>query len=269
MLSFYEGMSDGSRASSFKQRLLESPPSVLPSHEYMRIVGSPDADHYLMVMRDSTADIIETCQLRKEATVLDLGCGCGRIATGLTYHLDSHGSYCGFDVWNDGIEWCKRNISPGRENFRFHTVRANNNYYHSDDSGGENRFDTSFVSDDSLDCAFAVSLFTHLKLADAHQYFELLVRALEPTGVAYLTFFLIDDYFFHYQRHDDDMKAVQSAGDGTWTGWSHESFFVGFEPRTLFEAFQRHGLTVLDSSLGTWANKPGGRIYQDWFLVRR
>lgn len=43
--------------------------------------------------------------------VLDVGCGAGPIAVTLTKYLDSRGSYEGFDIVTQGINWCRTTIT--------------------------------------------------------------------------------------------------------------------------------------------------------------
>ena len=55
--------------------------------------------------------------LLPDHTVLDVGCGLGRVARGLVQFLEG-GSYTGIDACLSSIEWCKAHYS-GRDNFRF------------------------------------------------------------------------------------------------------------------------------------------------------
>ena len=50
-------------------------------------------------------------KLKPGEKVLDVGCGLGRMAMPLTGYLKDGGSYEGFDIVAEGINWCKENIS--------------------------------------------------------------------------------------------------------------------------------------------------------------
>ena len=63
--------------------------------------------------------------------------------------------------------------------------------------------------------------------------------------------------------------ALAPAGDGMWYAYERQWFFSGYEPDFLRAQFSAHGLEVCKSSLGSWAQKPDARLYQDWFLLRR
>jgi SAM-dependent methyltransferase len=56
--------------------------------------------------------------LQPSHSVLDVGCGIGRMARPLTGYLSS-GTYEGFDVVPVGIRWCQKNITPRYPNFHF------------------------------------------------------------------------------------------------------------------------------------------------------
>jgi SAM-dependent methyltransferase len=255
-------------AEAVVRSLLTHPPTVLPPVEMMGRVGSPDEPDYLLNIRDYVGDLIAQAKLTPDSRILDIGCGCGRIATGFARFLSDKASYVGFDVWSEGVEWCTEHISAVRPNFAFHVVDAHNNYYHADDTGAGNHFGLSFVPDGAFDCVFALSVFTHLKLPDARQYLSLVRRALAPTGLAYLTFFLMDEHVERYIRETGQHRWLQPLGNGMWHAYERQHFFAGYEESFLMAQFDEFGLDIVDRSLGRWADKPGARVFQDWFLLR-
>jgi SAM-dependent methyltransferase len=256
-------------ADAVRDSLLADPPRVLPPLAMMKTIGSRTEEHYLTNMRAYVHDLILQAKLASSSRILDIGSGSGRVATAFTRYLDDHGEYLGLDVWEDGIDWCTKHITAEHPEFRFRTVRAANNYYYEPDSGAGNVFDLSFVPAAHFDCIFALSVFTHLRLADARQYFDLIRRALAPEGVAYLTFFVIDDDFRRFVKRTGHHTAVAPAGDGMYYAYERQDFFAGYDERLLLGQFDEFGLTVVDRSPGSWAERPQARLYQDWFLLRR
>jgi len=49
--------------------------------------------------------------VRPDDRVLDVGCGCGRMAVPFLNYMSDIGGYWGFDVSRDGIAWCNRRIA--------------------------------------------------------------------------------------------------------------------------------------------------------------
>ena len=143
------------------------------------------------------------------------------------------------------------------------------NYYYAADSGEPNQFDLSYLPSGGFDGIFALSVFTHLRLVDARQYFALIHRLLDRDGLAYLTFFVIDEDSRRFVRETGQHRELAPAGDGMWYAYAKQWFFSGYEEPLLLSLFDEYGLEVCKRSAGLWARKPGGRLWQDWFLVRR
>lgn len=164
----------------------------LPSPELMGTVGAPDVENFLVV-GDAWAQVIGRFLSAARAApaapaaapgplVLDVGCGCGRIARFLVAVPGLR--YVGFDIMRPSIEWCRRELEPlagGR--FAFHHVDAFSRHYNPRGrlAPGEVRFP---VADGTVDLAFGASLFTHLLEPDARHYLRETRRALRPAGRA-------------------------------------------------------------------------------------
>jgi SAM-dependent methyltransferase len=120
--------------------------------------------------------------LRADASVLDIGCGCGKMARTLVYHpYIKH--YIGFDVIRENINWCEHTIAPlsdGR--FEFHYLDVFSRAYNP--AGKIRGTDVVFPAvDGAVDFAFAGSVFTHLLQEDAKHYLQEVNRALARDGI--------------------------------------------------------------------------------------
>ncbi len=183
-------------------------------------------------------------------------------------YLSPQGRYLGFDAWEAGVRWCTENLEPQHPGFHFHTVAASNNYYVAPDSGEPNTFDLSFVPHGSFDCVFAISVFTHLKRADASQYLRMVHDALARSGLAYLTFFVIDEHAEANVLSRPEFRAVKEREPGVWHGFERRHFFTGYAPDVLHLLFKEHRLDVVNESPGKWAAKPNASSWQDVFVLR-
>ena len=119
----------------------------------------------------------------ENATVLDIGCGCGRTARLL---IDNRWirRYIGFDVIEANVKWCNKFLRPVRENVaEFHWFDLHSAEYNPSGSlrSQELRFP---AADRGVDVAFAASLFTHLLEPDAKHYLEEIGRVLSSRGLA-------------------------------------------------------------------------------------
>ena len=175
-------------ASTIQRDRIPTPPAKFRA----LVNGGPiDAEHHARIGQHFLVLLREHCGLKSSSVVLDIGCGCGRIATPLAKYL-SEGTYHGVDIMESMIDWCKTNISTRVPNFHFHHADLSNSLYRS-----EGRTSDSYVfpfPDEMFDIIFATSVFTHLVPASANQYAREIARLLKTgTGRAFLTFYLTND----------------------------------------------------------------------------
>lgn len=150
----------------------------LPSATLMGTVGATDIENFYVVA-EAWAHVVSRLAPRN-ASVLDVGCGCGRTARLLMLREDL--VYTGFDVFRPSIEWAQRHLAPlagGR--FRFVHVDAASGHYNP--RGRESPESVRFpAADSSIDLVFAASLFTHLREAHARHYLAESSRVLDRGG---------------------------------------------------------------------------------------
>ena len=107
------------------------------------------------------------CGIADCATVLDWGCGCGRLTQHLVRRLPS-ARIIGIDIDGDNVEWCRNNI-PGGEFDRIALLPPTG------------------LPDQCCDLAIGISVVTHLSEAAEESWLRELDRVLRPGGIALLT----------------------------------------------------------------------------------
>lgn len=169
--------------------------------------------------------VIETCALKPDQHVLDIGCGIGRLARPLTIFLNEKGSYEGFDVVEEGINWCKKNYQ-GHPNFNFQYIPLRNDLYNLDTEQSADLF-TFPYQNHSFDVVVLTSVFTHMQMEEVKNYIAEIERVLKPGGHCFATFFIINKKtetyldkssnpffpyrFKHYFLHDPKVKDANIA----------------------------------------------------------
>ncbi len=126
------------------------------------------------------------------ARILDVGCGCGRIARALApdrslQELEIH--YTGMDIDRASIEWCRRHIPPLNPRFQFYQADCSNRSYNPHGSISADAYVFPHP-DSSFDLILLTSVMTHLLEQDMQHYLAEVSRMLAPGGVAYASFFL-------------------------------------------------------------------------------
>lgn len=128
--------------------------------------------------------------LKPGDSVLDVGCGLGRIAAPLMKYLT--GRYEGFDIDARAVGWCTENITPRAPNFRFRAAQVHNNRYNPEGKAAAETF-TFPYEDESFDVAFLASVFTHLLTKPVANYVKELRRVLKPGGRCVASYFLLNE----------------------------------------------------------------------------
>lgn len=223
------------------------------------------AEHFMALLL-SQAGLSETDH------VLDIGCGCGRLAGALTQHIKK-GSYVGIDIVAGLIGFARTHIASQYGNFRFLTARQSNqsyDYYRPDNSGDIATIDDA-CSEASIDLCIATSLFTHLSVPEAIQSMTSITRALKPDGRVFATFFLLDGGTRAIMRRSDrPFSFSHELSPGVFVERKKEpSYAVGFEVGVLAALLARAGLYVERILYGNWSGRPHHASFQDILILRK
>lgn len=163
------------RRLSRRNRPATAPPDdvygIPPPRLLVLVSGAADANRYLETGREE-ADAISGLLMRHGRTVneltsiLDLGCGCGRIARHLP-RIAKNARVCGCDLNGELVGWCT-------ENLPFMDARVN-----------PLRPPTPFS--EQFDFIYAISVFTHLSESLQHEWMGECRRLLKPGGLLLFT----------------------------------------------------------------------------------
>lgn len=147
-------------------------------------VGGASVEIFLVV-GDAWAQVVSH-YTPENATVLDIGCGCGRTARVLVNNRWIH-RYVGFDVIRQNVDWCNRFIAPHwRGTAEFHWFDLYSREYNP--NGAIQAKDLTFPCENgAVDVIFAASVFTHLLEPDAIHYLNEISRVLSFRGAALLS----------------------------------------------------------------------------------
>lgn len=160
--------------------------------------------------------IVEQTGLQPNWSVLDIGCGTGRIGAPLIQRLGEGGSYTGFDLSASAIRWARKHVASPSVSVQFLRADLSNTEYN---RSGERRA-SQYVfpaAPGSMDLCIAISLFTHLKREDAQRYLHECARVLKPGGKVFLTAFLMNDKARQRVQDGRARMAFQPLDASTYT----------------------------------------------------
>ena len=206
---------------------------------------------------------VELGGLQPHHSVLDVGCGMGRMARPLVGYLDDAGTYDGFDVNRGGIGWCRRRYAR-HKNFHFQVADLYNRRYNP--RGAHAAAEYRFPYDDAtFDLAIATSVLTHLLEAEAAHYLDEIKRVLKPEGRALVTFFLLNDESRALIEEGKSALAFLDPDD-------HVSVLDADLPEEAVaydEQWVRERLDVADVKWGSWCGREEFTSFQDLVVAAR
>lgn len=225
---------------------------------------APDVGrHYAQILIDQN--------LPKDAQVLDLGCGYGRIAMALAPRLGREMRYVGLDPNEEGVNWAQRNITPHFPNVIFGGIDVRSQPYNPSGNLMGSGFRFPFA-DESLDLVFMISVLTHVDMPTVENYVLEASRTLKPNGRLVATMFLIDP----------EVDRLLSDGKGTFTmavpfGASrvevaaNPELAIAHPRKAVLEIIQRAGFVESEFRDGYWCGRASATPmdFQDLVVASR
>lgn len=202
----------------------------------------------------------DSMDLGPEDTVLDIGCGCGRVARPLLELLGPEGHYLGGDVDARAIRWCRERIAVRHPRAMFFHIDAYNSIYNP--SASQPARDYRFpLGDGTVDRVGLSSVFTHMLPEDVASYLGEIARLLKPGGRVYAGVFLISP-----ERLRGDAGRVVGTKfpvrrEGHYlTSERYPDLEVAYDADVFVAMAERCGLRLrAPIRWGNWAGTPGYR----------
>jgi SAM-dependent methyltransferase len=217
----------------------------VPPQDLIHWIGDGD---YQKIGDEFFKYFIELGGLKPEHNVLDVGCGCGRMARPLIPFLKGH--YCGFDIMWPAIDWCQKNYSP---HFKFDYADIFNRGYNP--GGRINIREYCFpYKNESFDFIFLTSVFTHMFPIGIKHYLSEIHRVLKPTGRCLMTFFLGN------LAHKKDGYSINNL--------ELPEAMVAYEEQNVRELLS--GFKIIEPiHYGSWSGRESFLSFQDIVIVEK
>jgi len=207
---------------------------------------------------------IELANLRPDESVLDIGCGIGRMAAALSNYLNERGTYDGFDVVKRGIVWCNRHIARKHPNFRFAHSDVYNKAFNP--HGKFKAADYTFsYPDASFDYVFVYSVFTHMTGSDLENYVKEIARVLKPQGRCLITYFLLNpESLDSLERRTSGIDFKPYSKESRSLSLETPEFAIAYDETFITDLYRKYGLRVRPPIYsGSWSNRSGSLDFQD------
>lgn len=249
--------------------LVKNARSIPPLRLRRRSSGNLGINAFVRYGKQHILYLKKLCGLKKNAKVLDVGCGCGALALPLTKYLSQNGFYEGFDIIKGSIDWCKKNISSRYPNFNFQVVDIYNGKYFPKGKKEASTFKFPY-EDHAFDTVFLFSVFTHMLPKDMENYLHEISRVLKRDGQCLITYFLINEtslelmnkedfrYIFKNHRTNRLLKNNGTYEDST-----------AYEENYLRKLYARNGLKIKKIYYGSWSRRKEYLSFQDFVIATK
>ena len=171
----------------------------------------------------------------KNLSILDWGCGTGRIIRHLPTLLDKTNSFYGTDYNNKYVKWCSENLE--RISFKLNDLKPPLDF-----------------KPNSLDVIYGISIFTHLSEELHYSWMKELTRVLKPNGMLILTthgevhkFKLLPNEQELYNNGNLVVHAYKKEGNRLFASYQSPEFFKSI--------CKKNNLEVLKHIAGEIKNK--------------
>ncbi|MBI2624432.1 methyltransferase domain-containing protein [Candidatus Parcubacteria bacterium] len=144
---------------------------------------------FLASARAEADRLIRHCGLQRLSRVLDVGCGVGRLAIGISDRVGEIARYCGVDVHAGAIRWCENYLAPAHPSGTFMHLDLANPRYNPTGRPLNEHFRFPF-GDQSFDIIYLYSVFSHMMVRDVCAYLQEFRRLLAANGIVFLTAFV-------------------------------------------------------------------------------
>jgi len=146
-------------------------------------------DAYYLKSTKTEAKRLFGIGLTVDTSILDVGCGQGRLAIGLLESKRKIKYYRGIDVQLSSIDWCQKFITVKHPTYQFIHIDVMNARYNKKGKPMDKSFHFPFRKG-QFDIIYLFSLFTHMVAEDVRIYLREFKRILTPSGKIFLTAFM-------------------------------------------------------------------------------
>ena len=223
--------------------------------------------------------IYQNLPAQRPIRALDIGSGCGRLAVAFAQYFEENDSYVGIDVIKSDVDFCARHYKKDVYSFIHFDVFNRSYAPHQDATAKPWPFDN-----ESFNVATAISVWTHLPETDARFYISELSRTLRKGARALLSFFILDDIYFHSIGYRTDKLSqfypqpqskwifdvqMKDSKDWFYPSWAKvPEQATGIKQGALFDMIKDNNLLIKDKYMGRWKETPG-LFFQDIIVVEK
>ncbi|NES76928.1 MULTISPECIES: glycosyltransferase family 92 protein [unclassified Okeania] len=245
-----------------------NPSLMLPTKEYIDRVNRNSFLNFQSNPFKWLGYLIQRTGIKPTDSILDIGCGIGDIAYGLTYYLTPRGRYEGIEFSEKVIDWAQQEITSRKPNFNFQWHNIYHPIYNTEGTLPMREFTLPYP-EASFDAICISNFFTHLSSIDMRHYLHQIQRVLKVGGKCLFACFLINS---ESEKLITDGKSSQNLVYEVEGGFCLDPELpektLGFQESVLIDWIKENGLTIVGKYYGSWCGRKSF-THQDLLIVEK
>jgi len=214
--------------------------------------------------------LINKSGLNKNSTVLEIGCGYGRVAVALTDFIVLPGRYDGVEIVEKAVKWCTKEITGHYPNFRFHHADVSNPYAKCENGQSASAYKLPF-DENTYDVVYLTSVFSHMRPSDIKAYLNEISRVMKPHGKCFITYYLINNFVkAQIESNQASQDFRYDFGDFKSTHKRTPEHAIAVSESLVRSFYEEIGLVIDEPILfGSWAVGEKRFSYQDVIVATK
>jgi ubiquinone/menaquinone biosynthesis C-methylase UbiE len=219
------------------------------------------------------AEMVRDGFIKPGHSVLDVGCGLGRLARALALgDTFGDGRYYGIDIVKSSIDWCTENYADF-SNFRFIFADLFSSYYNKTATDLAENYSFPLESG-TIDFIWSTSLFTHMAIEAVDNYLKEMSRVLKPNGSMWNSYLLLDSVSYPLVREIHPKRpnfTLTNPVDGGLTARLDDpEALIGLDTGRIRQLHEKHSLKIFEIRNGPWSGREDDlrASYQDVIIAK-
>jgi SAM-dependent methyltransferase len=220
--------------------------------------------------------LVQRANLSSGSSILDYGCGFGRLAYAASKYLNSEGCFFGYEINPTALAFLGRAYADS-PNFHFggNILRRSENYIAikehtgSDDGARADDIDLRGLVKGQVDAQWSHSVFTHMWIEPIIATLKSVNAVLAPDALCINTWLIVDDYAAYVLRCGMADRELPHRVNGAYTySVDNPLMCTGYGLDTMIDIYDRAGHEIIEILWGSWAGRENNVTYQDIVISR-
>jgi SAM-dependent methyltransferase len=205
--------------------------------------------------------------LRRDETMLDVGCGIGRKTLPLTRYFTDGATYEGVDITKAGIDWCRDRITTRYPNFHFQQIDVYNKHYNPTGRSQPSAYKFPFESE-QFTFVMLGSVFTHMLRRGLENYLSEIARVMKKGAKCAITYLLLNEESLQLIEAGKSTLDLKYVVDQCRVVSSDiPEMAIAFEESWIKALYAETGLRIVRLDYGSWCGRANCLSYQDMIFA--